>query len=78
MDDITTLFCSIDDFWKKFKKEWERHLIQSGQSKRGPEPQLSYSEMMTIVVLFHRSNYRTFKKFYFFFEAFKKIFSCYN
>jgi len=35
-----------------------------GKARRGPEPELSVSEMMTIVILFHQSNYRTFKHFY--------------
>lgn len=52
------------DFWETFKTEWEKHLIGTGKSKRGPEPRLSISEMLTIVVLFHQSNYRTFKHFY--------------
>jgi hypothetical protein len=64
MNDLLALFCSVDDFWKSFKQEWEKHLIDSGKSKRGPEPELSVSEMMTIVILFHQSNYRTFKHFY--------------
>ena len=64
MKDLTNLFCSIDDFWKKFKKDWEAHLLGTGKRKRGPEPGLSISEMMTIVILFHQSNYRTFKHFY--------------
>lgn len=62
MCDLVELFCSIDDFWKSFNAEWERCLI--GKPKRGPEPELSVSEMMTIVILFHQSNYRTFKHFY--------------
>lgn len=62
--DLTTLYCSIDDFWKSFKQEWDKHLINNGKTKRGPEPELSIPEMMTIVILFHQSNYRTFKHFY--------------
>ncbi|MDP3682986.1 MAG: IS982 family transposase [Ignavibacteria bacterium] len=62
--DLTQLYCSVDDFWKSFKQEWDKHLIDSGKTKRGPEPKLSTSEMMTIVILFHGSNYRTFKHFY--------------
>jgi hypothetical protein len=62
--DLTALYCSVDDFWKSFKQEWDKHLIDSGKTKRGPEPRLSISEMMTIVILFHQSNYRTFKYFY--------------
>ena len=64
MGDLTTLYCDVDDFWKQFRLEWEMHLINSGKIKRGPEPELSISEMMTIVILFHQSNYRTFKHFY--------------
>jgi hypothetical protein len=63
---LLELFCSIDDFWKTFKLKWENHLIGIGKSKRGPEPRLSISEMMTIIILFHQSNYRTFKHFYHF------------
>ena len=62
--DLIKLYCSVDDFWKSFKQEWDKHLIAAGKSKRGPEPELSISEMMTIVILFHQSNYRTFKHFY--------------
>jgi hypothetical protein len=62
--DLTTLYCSVDDFWKAFKQEWDKHLMANDKAKRGPEPKLSTSEMMTIVILFHQSNYRTFKHFY--------------
>jgi len=64
MTDLTTLYSQVDDFWKIFRGEWERHLIDSGKAKRGPEPELSISEMMTIVILFHQSNFRIFKHFY--------------
>lgn len=64
--DLTELYCSVDDFWKSFKEEWDKHLIKTRTSKRGPEPELTMSEMMTIVILFHQSNYRTFKYFYFY------------
>lgn len=63
---LIELYCTIDDFWKSFKQEWDKHLIDSGKSKRGPDPELTISEMMTIVILFHQSNYRTFKHFYFY------------
>ena len=64
MNDLCALFCNIDDFWQTFKAEWNQHLIDSGHKKRGPEPELSVSEMMTLVILFHQLNYRTFKSFY--------------
>lgn len=63
MEDLTTLFCSIHDFWISFENEWNKRLI--GLDKpTGPEPELSVPEMMTIVILFHQSNFRTFKHFY--------------
>ena len=64
MNDLTTLFCSVDDFWTLFEKQWAKRLLGSGKSRTGPEPELSMSEMMTIVILFHQSNFRTFKHFY--------------
>lgn len=64
MEDLTALFCSVDDFWKQFEANWTENLIGSSQSKRGPNTELSISEMMTIVIMFHQSNYRTFKHFY--------------
>lgn len=64
MNDLCALFCNIDDFWQTFKTQWNQHLIYSGHKKRGPEPELSVSEMMTLVIRFHQSNFRTFKSFY--------------
>jgi len=63
---LVELYCSVDDFWKSFKQDWDKHLIDSGKLKRGPEPKLTIAEMMTIVILYHQSNYRTFKHFYFY------------
>ena len=72
MHDLTTLFCSVDDFWETFKKDWEEHKIGSGKPKRGPKAKFSISEMLTIVILFHQSNYRTFKHFYHFVTIYLK------
>jgi Transposase DDE domain len=63
---LVELYCSVDNFWKAFKQEWNKHLIDSGKLRRGPEPELTIPEMMTIVILYHQSNYRTFKHFYFY------------
>ena len=63
--DITKLFCSVDDFWKIFKIHWyKKQLIHT--PSRGPTCGLSKSEIMTIMILFHQSNFRTFKYFYLF------------
>jgi|GEM_PF-6271434 len=45
MIDLTTLYCTVDDFWKVFKIEWDKHLINAGKIKRGPEPELSISSV---------------------------------
>lgn len=64
MEDLTTLFCSIDDFWKQFEIDWKAHMLGANKPKRGRRSELTISEIMTIVILFHQSNYRTFKHFY--------------
>ena len=64
MEKLVELYCSIDDFWKDFNKQWEQHLITKGKSSRGPKAEMSIPEMMTISILFHQSNYRNFKHFY--------------
>ncbi len=66
MNDLTTLFCSVDDFWKHFETEWKKGLIGNSKPITGPKPELTISEMMTIMILFHQSNFRTFKHFYLF------------
>ncbi len=66
MFDLTTLFCLIDDFCQKFEPQWNKNLLPF--SFRGPKCSLSLSEIITIVVLFHQSNFRTFKHFYFYLQ----------
>lgn len=63
MLNIIKLFCSVDDFWKSFNSQIDKTLI--GKHSRGPTTGLSMSEIMTIMILFHQSNFRTFKYFYF-------------
>ena len=61
---ILELFCSVDDFWQQFAPNWHHDLLTSGQRQRLRPPQLHPSEIMTIVILFHQSHYRTFKAYY--------------
>ena len=60
----TSLFCDVDDFCKEFEPDYNQSLITSGMIKRIRKSQMSLSEVMTIIILFHCSNYRTFKHFY--------------
>ena len=64
MGDLDALFCGIDDFCKGFYPLWEKSLLEEQVKKRRSTPCLSASEIITIMVLFHQSNYRTFKHFY--------------
>ena len=61
--DFTVLFVSVDDFWKAYKTEFEHHLLADGLRRRRRDGRLSVSEIMTILIAFQTSNYRTFKHF---------------
>ena len=59
------IFCDIDDFCIWFVPVWESRMLPPADRKlRRRESPLCLSEIMTILVFFHRSNYRTFKHFY--------------
>jgi hypothetical protein len=61
---VTSLFCDVDDFCIEFEPEYNQSLITLGMKKRIKQSTMSLSEVMTIIILFHCSNYRTFKMFY--------------
>lgn len=62
--DFTRLFVDVDDCWKAFEKMYAKHLIEDGIRKRNRQSNLSTSEIMTILIAFQTSGYRTFKDFY--------------
>jgi len=64
MDNLTELFCLIDDFCREFEPFWEQHLLASGGKKRKRQGKLSLSELMTLAILFHQLRFRQFKSFY--------------
>ena len=61
---ILELFCSVDDFWMQFAPKWQSELLAAGKLQRVRATQMHPSEMMTIVILFQQSHYRTFKAYY--------------
>ena len=61
---LLELFCHVDDFWQAFAPAFHRHLIETGQRQRRRSCSLSTSEVMTILIHFHQSHYRTFKAYY--------------
>ena len=61
---LTEMFCKYDDFCNEFVGRWNKFLLKSGVHSRNRVGKLSLSERMTILTLFHQSDYRTFKHFY--------------
>jgi len=62
--EIVALFCDIDDFCLRFEPRWRQQRLSDRQRQRLREQRLCLSEVMTIVVSFHQSGYRTFKDYY--------------
>jgi len=63
---LVSIFCDVDDFCKEFEAEWRKTLIESKdqesndiKKRRNRETALSLSEAMTIVIMFHKTGYRT-------------------
>src|SRR5512144_972286 len=64
MDNLTELFCLMDDFCRRFEPTWRQRQLTSGARQRRRRSALSLSELMTLVVLFHQLRFRQFKRFY--------------
>jgi hypothetical protein len=67
-DRLVEIFCDFDDFCKSVKPEWEAMLVAEGskprQSRHGPDCGLCDSEIMTLLILYHASQFKNFKTFY--------------
>jgi hypothetical protein len=64
MTSLLEMFVHIDDFWQSFRPIWHQHQLASGNRQRIRDSQMSESEIMTIIILFHQTQYRNFKAFY--------------
>ena len=62
--DRLTIFCEIDDFCRQFEPKLNQQLIADKARKRIRSSKMSKSEVMAILVLFHRSGFRDLKRFY--------------
>jgi hypothetical protein len=60
---LLELFCSVDDFWLGFARDWKAMQMTTGK-RRERVGHLCPSEIMTILIHFHQSHYRTFKSYY--------------
>ena len=63
---IVALFCKTDDFFLAYEAYWAPRSLEDGNptETRGRPRSLHPSEVMTILIAFHQSGYRTFKHFY--------------
>lgn len=61
---LLNIFYTIDNFCKAFLRFWRRFLLTNGLAKRIKECNLCLSEIMTLLVYFHMSGFRTFKDYY--------------
>ena len=62
-DLLIEIFCEVDDFCILYKEHLEKTRVCSKESK-SEKCKLSLSEIMTITIFFHLSDYRTFKRYY--------------
>jgi len=61
---LTKIFYEVDEFCKQFEKQFERRLLSVGEDKRKRAFSLTLSEIMTIMIYYHESGYKTFKDYY--------------
>lgn len=61
---ITQIYCSVDDFCKEFEPWLKARLLEFGDRKRRRKSSLSLSEIMTILIMFQCSGFRTLKHYY--------------
>jgi hypothetical protein len=63
---LTQIFYDVDNFCKDFKKHLDVYSIPADLSAliKREKKRMSLSDIMTILVYFHHSGYRTFKKYY--------------
>lgn len=61
---LVEIFYEIDEFCKQYEKQFEKRLLTDGSGKRNRKFSLTASEVMTIIVYYHQSGYKTFKDYY--------------
>src|SRR3954451_13759868 len=64
LDRIVEVFCEVDDFCQAFVPQWEASLLgPGGPAPRGPQPGLSPSEIITLLLVLHSSGFKHLKNF---------------
>src|SRR5690348_679450 len=64
MNQLTRIFCQIDDFCKEINAHKMDYFLPSPTTRRGPACCLADSEIMIILILFQSSQWRNFKNYY--------------
>ena len=67
LDKITEIFCITDEFCKSFAIEAAKQsklLVENGKKHRNRPCQMSDSEIITILLLYHFGDFKNFKHFY--------------
>jgi hypothetical protein len=54
---LTQLFCDVDDFCETFIPQWEASQIESGEKKMRRKRCISSSEIITLIVYYHRTGF---------------------
>ena len=63
-DKVIEIFCKLDDLMIEFKKFEAENCLFAFNHNPTRKPGLADSEIITILVLYHQSGYKTFKDFY--------------
>ena len=72
-EDITLLFCFVDDFCKEYENLVRSYSIEKKKMRKPTRVSgLKLSEIITIILLFYRSNIMNFKAFYKYLELHHK------
>lgn len=61
---LLELFCHVDDFCQQVEPHLDAYRLADGVQRRRRAGELCSSEIMTILIHFHQSQYRTFKAYY--------------
>src|SRR3954447_19589754 len=65
LDRNVEVFCKVDDFCQAFVPHWEASLLgPGGPAPRRPQPGLSSSEIITLLLVLHSSGLNNLKVFY--------------
>jgi hypothetical protein len=61
---LVEIFYESDEFCKEFEKQFKKNLLTDGNGVRKHKFSLTLSEIMTIIIYFHETGYKTFKDYY--------------